>query len=139
MKYISITLFYPMKMLDKRNICLNVLVQLFVSCHQLYKQYYYKYIVYDNIKQNLLTDITVRIEQKLQELNISTKSPTIHYHTSLLEIVPQNCDVPQKLDLATEHYKIENMGRIEPLKHRNEGNQKVTRVFSCNFYKLMKV
>lgn len=127
-----------MKMLDKRTLCLNVLVQLFV-CHQLCKQHHYKYIIYDQIKPNLLTDITVRIEQKLQELNISTRSPTIHYHSRLLEIVPQNCDVPARLDVATKDYKIENMGRIDPLKHRNEGNQKVIRVFACNFYKLTKV
>jgi hypothetical protein len=82
-----------------------------------------------------LTDITERIADKLQELNINIKSPTIHYHTCLLEIVPQNCDVPAKLDVTTEHYKIENMGRIDPLK----GNQKVIRVFACNFYKLIKV
>lgn len=86
-----------------------------------------------------MTDITERIANKLQELNISTRSPTIHYHTCLLEIVPQNCDVPAKLDVRRENYKIENMGRIDPLKDRNEGNQKVIRVFACNFYKLIKV
>ena len=32
MKYIIITLLCPMKMLDKRIVCINMLVQLLVSC-----------------------------------------------------------------------------------------------------------
>lgn len=41
------------------------------------------------------------------------------------------------MDIITDQYKIENMGRIEATKKQQQ--QKVVRVFACNFYKLTKV
>lgn len=55
----------------------------------------------------------------------------------MLELVPQNCEVPARMDIITDQYKIENMGRIEATKKQQQ--QKVVRVFACNFYKLTKV
>ncbi|XP_052104051.1 uncharacterized protein LOC127737431 isoform X2 [Mytilus californianus] len=89
-----------------------------------------------NYLRHVLPDITERIKQKLHQLGVDTSDRRNHYHTGLLELVPQNCEVPARMDIISDQFKIENMGRIEATKKQQQ--QKVVRVFACNFYKLTK-
>ena len=77
----SITLFCPMKMLDLRIICINVLV----SCHCKPQQYYAMRLVVISFTQLTRHHKTIGLTQYACNLHLSAKTITMHPHMNLLK------------------------------------------------------
>ena len=81
----SITLFCPMKMLDLRIICINVIV----SCHCKPQQYYAMRLVVISFTQLTRHHKTLGLTQYACNLHLSAKTITMHPHMNLLKYEPE--------------------------------------------------